>query len=111
MKRDADEQNRLTIKNHQFAKNYEKMIKTKDGKFANSYAPEALMANHEKAERSAQNQAGDIINVRDKKLTGLTKVDPYRLTTIRQKSMYEDEMRRIEADRQKKAQLRTDLEN
>jgi len=43
-------------------------------------------------------------------MTGLTKVSPDRITTLRQKQHYEDQMRRIETDRQRKAQLRFDLE-
>ena len=45
-----------------------------------------------------------------KTATGVTKVSPERLTTIRQVRHYEDNQRRIEQDRQKKAQLRADLE-
>lgn len=83
IRKDADDYNQLTLKNNRFVKDFEKKQKERDGKFANSYAPEALMASHEKAEKSVLNQAGDIINVRDKKLTGIKKADPYRLTTVR----------------------------
>ena len=45
-----------------------------------------------------------------KTATGVTKVSPERLTTIRQVRHYEDNQRRIEQERQKKAALRADLE-
>lgn len=45
-----------------------------------------------------------------KTATGVTKVSPERLTTIRQVRHYEDNQRRIEEDRNKKAALRADLE-
>ena len=60
------------------------------------------------------NQGADVIKSTEmaasKTVTGLTKVSPDRITTIRQKQHYDDQMRRIEADRQRKAQLRFDLE-
>jgi len=43
--------------------------------------------------------------------TGTTRPNPDRLTTIKQVRHYEDNLRRIEEDRAKKAALRADLEN
>ena len=45
-----------------------------------------------------------------KSATGVTKVSPERLTTIRQVRHYEDNQRRITDDQSKKAALRGDLE-
>ena len=45
-----------------------------------------------------------------KTATGVTKVSPERLTTIRQVRHYEDNQRRIIVDQEKKAALRVDLE-
>ena len=42
--------------------------------------------------------------------TGVTKVSPDRLTTIRQVKHYEDNQLRIQREQEKKAQLRADLE-
>ena len=111
MRKDAEEANNLTIRSHKFSLEFEKKQKAREGRFINAYAPETLMASLEKSGRASPNQSADVVQMLDRKLTGLTKVDPYRITTVRQKTMYDDEMRRIEADRQKKAQLRADLEN
>ena len=42
--------------------------------------------------------------------TGTTVVSPNRRTTMRQMQHFGDNMKRIEADREKKAALRADLE-
>ena len=55
---------------------------------------------------SKEMQARDMPNA-----TGSTRVAPDRLTTVRQVRHYEDNLRRIEQDRAKKAALRADLEN
>ena len=42
MKREADEMNNMTLKMHNFESNYKNKVKNRDGRFANSYAPETL---------------------------------------------------------------------
>ena len=42
MKREADEMNNMTLKMHNFESDYKSKVKNRDGRFANSYAPETL---------------------------------------------------------------------
>jgi len=46
-----------------------------------------------------------------KTITGVTKVSPERVTTIRQMRHYEDNQKRIHDEQQRKASLRADLEH
>ena len=42
MKKEADEMNNVTLKIHGFEKDFNSKVKRRDGRFANSYAPETL---------------------------------------------------------------------
>ena len=42
MRKEADELNKVTAKLHGFEQDYNSKVKKRDGRFANSYAPETL---------------------------------------------------------------------
>ena len=118
MRKEADDLNLATIKMHNIQKEYTQKVKARDGRFANSYAPETLrMAAFGGQIASARNNI-DSAGRRLSQMaapdmptaTGVTKVSPDRLTTIRQVKHYEDNQLRIQREQEKKAQLRADLE-
>ena len=115
MKKEADEMNNATVKMHAIVKDYEKKIKTRDGRFGNSYAPETLrMAAF--GGQIASTRLGGSTNRKSTMAaelptaTGLTKVSPDRITTIRQMRHFEDNQKRISQKQVQQAQLRMDLE-
>ena len=42
IKQEADELNKITLSMHKFEKDFKNKVKHRDGRFANSYAPETL---------------------------------------------------------------------
>ena len=42
MRQEADDMNNMTLKIHHFEKDFKNKVKNRDGRFANSYAPETL---------------------------------------------------------------------
>ena len=42
MRKEADELNKITLKMHNFEHDFKQKVKVRDGRFANSYAPETL---------------------------------------------------------------------
>ena len=122
MRKEADEMNVATMQVHAFQKDYGSKVKQRDGRFSNSYAPETLRL----AAFGGQIAANDLTlggmnanisagkqsmaNAAMKTITGVTKVSPERVTTLRQIRHYEDNQKRIDEDRQRKASLRADLE-
>ena len=119
IKKDADECNQLTLKHHEYNKKFASNQKVKDGRFANSYAPETMRMMGAGAhiaggqsERSfgTQRSSSQAQAALSPTATGSTRVSPDRLTTIRQKQHYEDNLRRIQQEQAKKAALRADLE-
>ena len=42
MRQEADDMNNMTLKIHNFEKDFKNKVKNRDGRFANSYAPETL---------------------------------------------------------------------
>ena len=82
------------MKIHGFVKDYGNKVKARDGRFGNSYAPETLrmaaFGGQIAVEQSARG-ASQITKAKDMKTaTGVTKVNPDRITTIRQVRHYED---------------------
>ena len=111
--------NAATLRMHSVEKEYNKKVKARDGRFANSYAPETLrMAAFGGQIATAASMGVDASTGRRQTLgaaelptsTGLTKVSPDRLTTIRQVRHFEDNQHRIKIDQAKKAQMKADLE-
>ena len=81
------------MKIHNHAKEYSKSIKARDGRFANSYAPETLRMATFGGQIAAEQGRGNsqIVRAKDMKTaTGVKTIDPSRVTTIRQVRHYED---------------------
>ena len=108
-----------TLKQHEKEKKHSLETKLRNGRQSNSYAPDSLrLATYgDQITQRFSSMGGAGMNTKPMvardmpNATGSTRPNPDRLTTLKQVRHYEDNLRRIEEDRAKKAALRADLEN
>ena len=117
---EANRVNQKTLNMHEKEKKHFLDTKARYGRQSNSYAPDSLRMAAFGGQIAAASERGSSMNARATlhplaakdmpTATGVTKINPERLTTIRQVRHYEDNLKHIERERQKKADLRADLE-